>query len=111
MTKSNRTLNRIILFVLGLVAIVVGLVIGAGVLPAVRDAIGPYVDIPRSLDVPASSLWIVAGVCLVVIVLALVWAREERTRWSTFVLAVAAFTVAVMGARSAQIWYGVGMLP
>jgi hypothetical protein len=77
MTKSNRTLNRIILFVLGLVAIVVGLVIGAGVLPAVRDAIGPYVDIPRSLDVPASSLWIVAGVCLVVIVLALVWATTR----------------------------------
>lgn len=73
MTKSNRTLNRIILFVLGLVAVVVGLVIGAGVLPAVRDAIRPYVELPRSLDVPASSLWIIVGVCVVVIVLALVW--------------------------------------
>ncbi|TDN43736.1 hypothetical protein EDF64_107164 [Curtobacterium flaccumfaciens] len=73
MTKSNRTLNRIILLVLGLVAVVVGLVIGAGVLPAVRDATAQYVDLPRSLDVPASSLWIIAGACALVIVLALVW--------------------------------------
>ncbi|MBF4607649.1 hypothetical protein [Curtobacterium sp. VKM Ac-1393] len=74
MTKSNRTMNRIILFVLGLIAVVVGLTIGAGVLPAVQDAIKPYVDLPSSLDVPASSLWIVAAACAVVIVLALVWA-------------------------------------
>ena len=73
MTKSNRTLNRIILLVLGLVAVVVGVVIGAGVLPAVRDTTSSYVDLPRRLDVPASSLWIVAGACAVVIVLALVW--------------------------------------
>ncbi|WFR67031.1 hypothetical protein P9139_21175 [Curtobacterium flaccumfaciens] len=52
MTRSNRTLNRIILFVLGLVAIVVGLVIGAGVLPAVRDALAPYVDIPDASTSP-----------------------------------------------------------
>ncbi|MDP4333655.1 hypothetical protein Q7F20_09745 [Curtobacterium sp. A7_M15] len=73
MTKSNRTLNRIILFILGVVAIVVGVVIGAGVLPAVRDAISGSVELPRSLDVPASSLWIVVAACAVVIVLALVW--------------------------------------
>jgi hypothetical protein len=73
MTKSNRTLNRIILFVLGVVAIVVGVVVGAGVLPAVRDAISGSVEFPRSLDVPASSLWIVVAACAVVIVLALVW--------------------------------------
>ncbi|KQS06201.1 hypothetical protein ASG04_16765 [Curtobacterium sp. Leaf183] len=73
MTKSNRTMNRIILFVLGLVAVVVGLAIGAGVLPAVRDAIKPYVTFPRSVDVPAASLWIVAAVCAVVIVLSLIW--------------------------------------
>jgi hypothetical protein len=73
MTRSNRTLNRIILIVLGLVAVVVGLAVGAGVLPAVRDAIVPYLELPRSLDVPASSLWIVAGACALVIVLALVW--------------------------------------
>lgn len=73
MTKSNRTMNRIILFVLGLVAIVVGLAIGAGVLPAVRDAIKPYATIPRNVDVPAASLWIVAAVCAVVIILSLIW--------------------------------------
>lgn len=60
---------------------------------------------------PAWELWAYLVTVLMLPVLALVWAREERTRWSTFVLAVAAFTVAVMGARSAQIWYGVGMLP
>jgi hypothetical protein len=60
---------------------------------------------------PGWELWAYLVTVLMLPVLALVWAREERTRWSTFVLAVAAFTVAVMGARSAQIWYGVGMLP
>jgi hypothetical protein len=60
---------------------------------------------------PAWELWAYLVTVLMLPVLALVWAREERTRWSTFVLAVAAFTVAVMGARAAQIWYGVGMLP
>lgn len=73
MTKSNRTVNRIILFVLGLVAVVVGLTVGAGVLPAVQDAIKPVIDLPTKVDVPASSLWIVAAACLVVIVLALLW--------------------------------------
>ncbi|WP_122263474.1 hypothetical protein [Ornithinimicrobium cerasi] len=60
---------------------------------------------------PAWELWAYLVTVLLLPALALVWAREERTRWSTFVLAVAAFTVAVMAARSAQIWYGVGMLP
>ncbi|MDN4648229.1 hypothetical protein [Curtobacterium sp. PsM8] len=73
MTSSNRTLNRIILFVLGLVAVVVGLAMGAGVLPAVRDALKPYLTFPDRVEVPATSLWIVAAVCLVVVVLALVW--------------------------------------
>jgi hypothetical protein len=73
MTKSNRTMNRIILFVLGIVAVVVGLAVGAGVLPVVRDAMASTVTIPRSVEVPASSLWIVAVVCAVVIVLSLIW--------------------------------------
>ncbi|SOC55549.1 hypothetical protein [Ornithinimicrobium cerasi] len=60
---------------------------------------------------PAWELWAYLVTVLLLPALALVWAREERTRWSTFVLAVAAFTVAVMAARTAQIWYGVGMLP
>jgi hypothetical protein len=73
MTKSNRTLNRIILLVLGLVAVIVGLTIGAGVLPAVRDALQSYVTFPSSVTVPSASLWIVAAACVVVIVLALLW--------------------------------------
>lgn len=60
---------------------------------------------------PGWELWAYLVTVLLLPALALIWAREERTRWSTFVLAVAAFTVAVMAARSAQIWYGVGMLP
>lgn len=60
---------------------------------------------------PAWELWAYLVTILVLPALALVWAREEPSRWSTFVLAVAAFTVAVMAARTAQIWAGVGMLP
>ena len=34
------------------------------------------------------------------------WAMVERTRWSTMVLGVAGFTVAIMLARMEQIWFG-----
>ncbi|GAA5158356.1 hypothetical protein [Ornithinimicrobium tianjinense] len=60
---------------------------------------------------PAWELWAYLVTVVMLPALALVWAREERTRWSTFVLSVAAFTAAVMAARAAQIWYGVGMTP
>lgn len=60
---------------------------------------------------PAWELWAYLVTILLLPVLSLIWAREEPTRWSTFVLAVAAFTTAVMAARCAQIWHGVGMLP
>lgn len=59
---------------------------------------------------PAWELWSYLLTILLLPVLALVWARQEPTRWSTFVLATAAFIVGVMGARSAQIWYGVGLM-
>ncbi|HEU0207180.1 MAG TPA: hypothetical protein VFQ74_10890 [Pseudolysinimonas sp.] len=36
--------------------------------------------------------------------LAVFWALIERTRWSTVVLGVAAFAIAVMVVRMAQIW-------
>ena len=72
MTTTNRTLNRILLFLLGLVAIIVGVVIGAGVLTPVRDAVEPYVTLPSTVDVPSQALWIIAAVCAVVIILALV---------------------------------------
>ncbi|MFK5690472.1 hypothetical protein ACI3EY_12485 [Ornithinimicrobium sp. LYQ92] len=57
---------------------------------------------------PAWELWAYLVTILLLPALGLIWAQQEPTRWSTFVLAVAAFVVAVMGARTAQIWYGVG---
>ncbi|WP_130013041.1 hypothetical protein [Serinicoccus sediminis] len=57
---------------------------------------------------PGWELWAYLVTILLLPALALVWAQQEPTRWSTFVLAVAAFTVAVMAARTAQIWYGLG---
>ena len=59
---------------------------------------------------PGWELWSYLVTIVLLPALALLWAREERTRWSTFVLAVAAFVVAVMGARTAQIWHGVGLM-
>lgn len=73
MSRSNRILNRIVLAVLGLVAVVAGLAIGGGVLPAVRAAVRPVITLPRSVDVPASALWIVVAACAVVVALSLVW--------------------------------------
>lgn len=60
---------------------------------------------------PTWELWSYLITIMLLPLLALIWAREEPTRWSTFVLAVAAFTTAIMAARCAQIWHGVGMLP
>lgn len=57
---------------------------------------------------PAWELWAYLVTVLLLPALGWAWARSERTRWGTFVLAVAAFVAAVMGARAAQIWYGVG---
>ena len=44
---------------------------------------------------------------LVVPPAAIAWAVIERTRWSTLVLGVACFTVAVMLVRMWQIWTGI----
>jgi hypothetical protein len=44
---------------------------------------------------------------LVVPPAAVAWAVIERTRWSTLVLGVAGFTVAVMLVRMWQIWTGI----
>lgn len=44
---------------------------------------------------------------LVVPPAAIAWAVIERTRWSTLVLGVAGFTVAVMLVRMWQIWTGI----
>lgn len=57
---------------------------------------------------PSWELWSYLITILLLPALALIWARQEPSRWSTFVLAVAAFIAAVMVARCGQIWYGLG---
>lgn len=59
---------------------------------------------------PAWELWAYLVTVLMVPAVAWVWTRTDSSRWGTFVLALAGFVVAVMGARCAQIWYGVGVL-
>lgn len=58
---------------------------------------------------PVWELWAYLVTILMLPALGLLWARDERTRWGSFVLAVAAFVAAVMCARVAQIWVGVGL--
>lgn len=58
---------------------------------------------------PVWELWAYLVTVLLLPVLALLWAREEPSRWSTFVLALAGFVAAVMTARAGQVWYGVGL--
>lgn len=58
---------------------------------------------------PGWELWAYLVTVVLLPVLAVIWAREEPTRWSTFVLALAGFVAAVMTARAAQVWYGVGV--
>lgn len=58
---------------------------------------------------PVWELWAYLVTVLMVPVVAWMWTRTDSSRWGTFVLALAGFVVAVMGARAAQIWYGVGV--
>lgn len=60
---------------------------------------------------PTWELWAYLVTIVLLPGLALLWAREERTRWGTIVLAVAAAVAAVMAARTAQIWAGIGLVP
>ncbi|WP_109473154.1 hypothetical protein [Ornithinimicrobium cavernae] len=57
---------------------------------------------------PVWELWAYLVTVLMVPVVAWLWARSDSSRWGTFVLALAGFVVAVMGARAGQIWHGVG---
>jgi len=72
MTTTNRTFNRVLLFLIGLISIIAGVTIGAGVLTPVRDAVQQVVTLPTQVSVPDQALWAIAGVCAVVIVLALI---------------------------------------
>ena len=94
----------------GRVTVGVTMLLQAGVVAYVASYLGRQVGGASPVG-PTWELWAYLVTILLLPALALIWAQQERTRWSTFVLAVAAFVVAVMGARSAQIWYGVGMVP
>ena len=53
-------------------------------------------------SVPLFYVYLISA--LLIPPLAVFWALVERTRWSTVVLGVAAFAIAVMVVRMAQIW-------
>ena len=53
-------------------------------------------------SVPLFYVYLVSA--LLIPPLAVFWGLVERTRWSTVVLGVAAFAIAVMVVRMAQIW-------
>jgi hypothetical protein len=74
-----------------LIQLVVSIVLVAGGARAKTDTIEFFAYLIVAIIVPAGAGF---------------WALIERTRWSTFVLSVGAFTVAVMTARMGQIWFG-----
>lgn len=60
--------------------------------------------------VPVGDVWEVVGYFLVALLLPLGgfwWSSLERTRWSSFVLALVGLVVIVMCVRINQLWYGV----
>lgn len=74
-----------------LIQLVISIVLVAGGARAKTDTVEFFAYLIVALMVPAGAGF---------------WALIERTRWSTFVLSVGAFTVAVMAARMGQIWFG-----
>jgi hypothetical protein len=68
MTRSNRVLNRILILLVGVVAIVTGLAVA---LPAFAVNLG--VSVPKFTAPHSDQLWISLGACLVIIVLSLIW--------------------------------------
>lgn len=58
---------------------------------------------------PTWELWAYLVTVVMLPAVGLAWAKEEKSRWGTLVLAVVAFVAGVMCARVAQIWYGVGI--
>jgi hypothetical protein len=80
-TRSNRTLNRIVLAVLGVVAIAIGVAVAAAEavrsvgwsVPVVDDLVGTV----RSVRLDVGALWTTVAVCGAVVVLALAWAGSR----------------------------------
>ncbi len=87
---SDLTLGAVALIELLLLAqLVVVLIAPAVGNPATGSIVEFYVYLVSALLIPA---------------LAVFWALLERTRWSTVVLGIAAFAIAVMVFRMYQIW-------
>lgn len=74
-----------------LIQLIVGIVLVAQGQSAARDTLEYFGYLIVALLVPAGAV---------------LWALLERSRWSTFVLAGGAFTVAVMLVRMSQLWFG-----
>ncbi len=83
---------------LGALALVELLLIAQLVVAIVAPAVGN----PASGSVLEFYVYLVSA--LLIPVLAVFWALLERTRWSTVVLGIAAFAIAVMVFRMYQIW-------
>jgi hypothetical protein len=64
--------------------------------------IAPALGNPAAGSVPLFYVYLISA--LLIPPLAIFWALIERTRWSTVVLGVAAFAIAVMVVRMEQIW-------
>jgi hypothetical protein len=83
---------------LGAVAVVELLLLAQLVVALIAPAVGN----PPAGSVPLFYVYLISA--LLIPPLAVFWALVERTRWSTVVLGVAAFAVAVMVVRMEQIW-------
>lgn len=70
MRRSNRTLNRIVLALTGLLLLGVAAV---AAWPALADLLPTVPAVPRLGRTDATTLWWIAGGCAVLIVLALLW--------------------------------------
>jgi len=82
---------------LAVAAAVEALLLVQGIVATVRIVGGT-----RPASVPTFLAYAAGG--LFVLPIGVLWALEERTRWSSVVLAVAAFTVAVIVLRMHVVW-------
>ena len=83
---------------LGSLALVEVLLVAQLVIALIAPAVGNQ----PSGSVPEFYVYLISA--LLIPALAVFWALIERTRWSTVVLGVAAFAIAVMVVRMEQIW-------
>jgi hypothetical protein len=89
----DRPMGVVLLVGLGLLEL--ALLVQAGLAVARLDEVGERATfvgyLLGTVVIPPAAVW---------------WGRAERTRWGPGVIAVAAFTVAVMTGRLLQIWGG-----